>query len=320
VTAPRDLDVLSVGSWAIFDHLARLAAYPLEGQTIRITSDMEPLLEPCFGDCSANVAAVAAALGARTGLAMVVGGDFVDSGYADHLSALGVDLAAVEVRPGATSGHNFLYSDDAGDGFCLSHLGVAADQRDWRVPAEHVARARSVVVSEMFGPYTLGAIRAARRGGAMTVVNGMIGTAGDAVAEFLRHTDVLFIAASELRDLLATLGLREPAALLDHGPRRLFVTHGRRGSETWGEDGRTPIDAVAADRVVDTTGAGDAFAAGTLTALLRGMEPAEAGAVGATTASFIVEAWGAQTHLPTWADMSRRRTERAASGRKNGAT
>lgn len=302
------IDLLSVGSWAIFDHFGQLAAYPLEGQTIEVTSALERLEAPLFGDCSANVAAVAAALGTRAGLAMGVGDDFVSTGYEAHLRALGVDLTAVEVHEGARSGHNYLFSDPAGEGFCLSHLGVAAMQDGWRVPEATLARARAVVASERFGPYTLDALQRAKARGALTAVNGMVATAGAQAGGFLRVTDLLFIARSELRDLLRHLGLERPENLFDLGPQRLFVTHGQDGSETIGVDGRRSIPAVPARRVVDTTGAGDAYVAGTLSAWLRGLPPIAAAQVGATVASFVVEAWGAQGRLPTWSDMEARRS------------
>lgn len=313
-----DLDLVSVGAWAIFDHLAQLAAYPLAGQTVRITSSHEALEATHYGDCSANVAAVAAALGVRTGLAMVVGDDFVTSGYHAHLQELGVDLAAVEVRPGERSGHNYLYFDESGDGFCLSHLGLATDQHDWRAPDGTVERARAVVVSEMFSPYTLDALQRARARGALTAINGMVATAGEAATAFLEYADLLFISAGELRDLLGLLALRSPRDLLGFGPRRLFVTRGREGSETWDRRSFQRIPAVAADRVVDATGAGDAYTAGTLAALLRGRTPIDAARAGAAAASYVVEGWGAQAHLPTWevvdARQARATTLRPPSG------
>lgn len=320
MTHAFDIDLLSAGSWAIFDHLAQLERYPLEGQTLRITSDLDPLLNPRYGDCSANVAAVAARLGLRTGLAMVVGDDFITSGYADHLMALGVDLGGVEVREGESSGHNYLFFDADAKGFCLSHLGIARQQEGWRVPLAQVDRARAVVVSEMFSPYTLGLLDAARQRGRLTAINGMVASAGVAAVEFLRSADILFIAASELRDLLMHLGLERPEALLGLGLERMFVTHGSRGSVTWGADGLHAVPAVAVERVIDTTGAGDAFVAGTLAGLLKGMPADEAASVGAASASFVIEAWGAQTRLPSWDEMMARRESHIAPESERGGS
>lgn len=56
------------------------------------------------------------------------------------------------------------------------------------------------------------------------------------------------------------------------------------------------VEAVATD-IVDPTGAGDAFTAGFLAALLDGAEPAAAAAAGARLASTAVSAMGARPHV-----------------------
>jgi sugar/nucleoside kinase (ribokinase family) len=61
------------------------------------------------------------------------------------------------------------------------------------------------------------------------------------------------------------------------------------------------IDAVAPPGpIVDTTGAGDAFYAGLLTGLLRGLSPADAGRLGAATASHCITAKGATPGLHSY--------------------
>ncbi len=298
----KELDLLSIGSWAIFDHIAKMSRYPAEGQTVTLDMPIDGLDTFYFGDCSANIAAVAARLGLRTGLAMVVGEDFVQTGYARHLRALAVDITSVEVKPGERSGHNYIYFDTKGDGFCLSHQGVAINQSGWIPPTESIAAAKVVVINEMFSEYTLRSIIQAKAVRKLTVVNGMLSTAGDAARTFLSHTDILFISRGELADLLALLGCHNPFQLHEIGPKRVFVTRGSSGSELFMKDTRQAIAPVPAGHVVDPTGAGDAYVAGTLAALLKGYPETQAAVIGAAAASFVIEAWGAQTNLPTWLD------------------
>lgn len=296
----KALDLFSIGAWAIFDHIYRLASYPGNGDTVTLDMPIDALDNTYYGDCSANVAAAAARLGARTGFGAVVGEDFVTSGYEAHMHRLGVNTSGVTVIAGARSGHNYLYFDASGDGFCISHRGIAAEQDHWQIPRMVVESARAVVINEAFTPYTLQAIRTARAAGALTAINGMIGTAGKDAVKFLEQTDVLFISESELKNLLRLLDLQQVEGLHDLGPKRIFATMGARGSRAYVDGTVHEVGAIPATRVIDPTGAGDSFTAGTLTALLKGYSEPDAARIGAAVSSFVVEEWGCQTNLPDW--------------------
>jgi len=303
------LDLVSIGSWTLFDHLLRLQRLPREGETVPLDMPDTELNAIHFGDCSANIAAAAGKLGLRTGLGMVVGEDFETSGYRQHLAELGVGLAGVEVRSGARSGHSYNVFDYENHGFCLSHLGVAAVQGDWRPPLAQIDRTRALVVSEMFSPYTLTAIEHARRQGRMTAINGMVASAGACAERFLAAADILFLSRGEAKDLQAALGVDDAAGLLAQGPELVVVTQGADGSVWHTTAGTAHVPAVPAARFVDSTGAGDAFVAGALFGMLAGLERTEGGRCAAVAASFVVEAWGCQTNLPSVADLRRRYRE-----------
>lgn len=298
----QPLDLFSIGSWAIFDHIFKMSSYPQNGETITLDMPVEHTQKTYFGDCSANIAAVAAGLGLQAGLGMVVGDDFISSGYRDHLSTLGVDLSGVEIIPEKTSGHNYLYFDQAGDGFCFSHQGVAINQSGWEPPKETLHRSKTVVLNEMFSNYTLRAARIAHAAGIQVVINGMIGTAGSATAikKFLSTTDILFIAHSELANLLVLLQLVHPGQLLDQGLTYVFATQGKKGSLIYSRTGIEEVPIVPVNNVVDPTGAGDSYCAGTITGLIKGFSPSIAAQIGAVVSSFIIQEWGCQTNLPSW--------------------
>lgn len=299
-------DILSLGSWAIFDHIFKLSKYPSPGETVKLKMPVSLLKAEYFGDCSANIAAVAAKLGTRVALNMVVGDDFVASGYQTHLESLGVDLTSTKVMQGETSGHNFLYFDDNGEGFCISHLGVAENQDSWQLPVEIINNSNYVVVNEMFSNCSLSALAYAKSKDKKTVINGMVATAEVFAAKLIELTDILFISQSEYNNLLTVLDINSIKQLQNFGPKILFITMGFQGSTAYINDEIYKIPLVPASKTVDPTGAGDAYAAGTMVALIKGFSGKKAAQVGSTVSSFIVEAWGCQTNLPTWLEVKTR--------------
>jgi sugar/nucleoside kinase (ribokinase family) len=70
------------------------------------------------------------------------------------------------------------------------------------------------------------------------------------------------------------------------------VTRGEHGSVIIRGTERAVVQAFAVDRVVDTTGAGDQYAAGFLLGLARGLSLADAGALGSLAAAEVIGHWG----------------------------
>ena len=82
----------------------------------------------------------------------------------------------------------------------------------------------------------------------------------------------------------------------------LITTYGERGSfvQARAEDkGGVHIAAVPVEKVLDPTGAGDAYRSGLIKGLDDGMSFSESAKIGATCASFCVEQYGTQEHTFT---------------------
>ncbi|NLN71738.1 MAG: carbohydrate kinase [Thermoplasmatales archaeon] len=88
---------------------------------------------------------------------------------------------------------------------------------------------------------------------------------------------------------------------LDTIKKHLVVrTDGSKGSRAFIDGRRVDVPAVKPDRVMDTTGAGDAFRAGFYAAKYRKHDTEQALIIAAATSSFVVEAYGAVENVPTW--------------------
>ncbi len=307
MTAPvtRLLDLAAVGGWTIFDHIFRISRIPEPGGTVTITSPIEEITHTYWGGCAPNNTVAAARLGFRAGLVMVAGRDFDELGYRQYLEQAGVDLRGVQVVPDGSSGRSFLFSDPGGDSICISHIGVAERQEESEPNGTVLRDSRAVLLNYRFDRFTLAAGEAARRSGALVATSGALDTSL-MPEKFVAVADVLIGSRFELDSLAKLLGLGDISALLSLGPRAILMTEGHRGSRVLTREGEETVPAVKARAVVDPTGAGDAFAGATVAALARGALLSVAVRIGATTASFVVEARGCQTNLPTWDAMSQR--------------
>ncbi len=295
----KRLDVVAVGSWTNVDHLFRVERLPAPGDTVRIVGPIEAVETTFWGGCAPNNAATAARLGAKAALVSVVGRDFRERGYQAHLSHLGVDLRGTIVLEDDLSGHSFLFSDPSGAAICLSHLGAAERQEEFDPPRELLADAKVVVVNYRFDQFGLRSAQAAAEAGACVIVSGSLSTAPDLVRPMVEATDVLICTAHEMGQLLLDLGLSARADLFALGIKALVETRGKEGSTVQTPDDEVQVPAVPA-RVVDPVGAGDAFVGGVAAGLAFGQSLVEAARLGAAVASFVVEASGCQTNLPTY--------------------
>ena len=97
----------------------------------------------------------------------------------------------------------------------------------------------------------------------------------------------------ELELILRRTGLSKKA--LRGRVKWLITTLGGKGSRVYGER-QSDIDIAKPKRVLDPTGAGDAYRAGLVKGLVAGLSVPEAAALGASCASFCVEHSGTQEH------------------------
>ena len=116
----------------------------------------------------------------------------------------------------------------------------------------------------------------------------------------LDQVDVLLVSYTEARELT---GLTEPVAaakLLEQlGPSVVIITLGAEGASVLANGRELKIPPVTAPKVQDTTGAGDAFAAGLVVGFLEGMDWEIAARLGCATAALKIGHMGARSGLPS---------------------
>jgi ribokinase len=259
------------------------------------------------GGSAANTAAWAGSLGCRTRLLAAVGDDAAGRDARDELARLGVELVGPVVADAVTGTCVVLVGADRErtmfpDRGANSALGpeavatafdrVADDADDERGPGPAAVHVSGYALlgegSREAGRATLAAARAAGLPVSVDAASAApLRTVGS--ARFLAWVDGIDLLFAN-DDEVAALG-GEAAVLGAVGA--LVVKHGAAGA-TW-TDGieRTTVPAVAVD-AIDSTGAGDAFAAGYLDARHRGLDVAACLARGAEVAARAVTGVGAR--------------------------
>jgi fructokinase len=312
-----DLDVLCFGE-VIVDFFPEQRGIPLRDAE-RFTRHL--------GGAPSNVAVGLARLGVHAGLMTLVGADEFGAFLLGALEAEGVDTAAVGTHRTARTGITFVAVGPRGERSFLFYRHPSADQ----LIAEHdvdpamVARARvfhygsSTLAREPARTATRRALAAAREAGCVISCDPNLrphlwadpAEAGALLRETLAMTDVVKISDDELASIVGTgdpeVGAR---ALRELGVGLAVVTMGERGCYHDGAAAGTGFVRGHRVDVVDTTGAGDGFVAGLLTALLPaitgGARPADLDAATVDTAcslanrvaARVVTRFGATAALP----------------------
>lgn len=247
---------------------------------------------------SATHFSVAASFFSPVRLVAVVGDDF-DEQHAAPLRERGVDLAGLQRRRGRTFRWAGEYDFDLNNPRTLdTQLNVFADfspelPTGWEespvVFLANIDPELQAKVREM--------VRTPRLVAADTM-NFWISSKPEALRRTLGGVDVLLINDGEIRQLTGAWNLVEAAEHIHAlGPRTVVVKRGEHGVLVFTQDDVFAVPAYPLRRVLDPTGAGDAFAGGFLGHLAarldRDPEPdwRRAAVVGSVMASFQVESF-----------------------------
>jgi len=243
------------------------------------------------GGKGANQAVAAARMGAAVRLYGARGDDAHGEMCAAALARDGIDLSAV-VHAGVPTGVALICVDDAGNNQILALPGANA----LATPPSPCGAAVWLCQGEVPKQAIEGTLAAARADCALAICNPSPIHAID--RELVGRFD------------LAIVNELEYEALQGYFPSRVILTRGARGVVLLpsGEE----IPAIRA-QVVDTTGAGDAFAGALAAGLAEGMEMSTALRLAVVAAGISVERQGCQPSYPSRAEVERRVQQTLAS-------
>ena len=319
-------DVVAVGS-AIVDLLVPVApvmvrAAGLEPGTMTLVDADEAgrlwsHLDPGGGEAlvaggsAANTAVGVAALGARSALVGQVGGDELGAAYADDLRRAGVDF---ELPPGGidragATGRCYIIVTPDGERTMRTFLGAAPEIDPASVDAAVAGGARFVYLEGYLWDAADAAagleraLKVAPGAGAQVALSlsdpGCVERNGERFRSLITAgaIDVLFANESEISGLWPGTAAGLEAALDEtrRHCRLAAVTRGPAGSVVVAGTETTAV-AARPTAVVDTTGAGDLYAAGFLVGLCRGLALERCAQLASLAAADIISAMGARPH------------------------
>jgi sugar/nucleoside kinase (ribokinase family) len=246
------------------------------------------------GGSGANVAAWRAATGARVAFAGRAGADPLGDAAVAALD--GVALA-VERDPERPTGTCIVLVHPGGERTMIPDAGANDALELAALPeGEHLHLTGYGLLREGSRPAMLRALELARERGMSVSVDPSSAAPLAAEPAFLgwvARAGLLLPNADEARVLTGEADPARAARALAGGGREVVVTLGAEGA-LWSDGDRVLRAPAAAAEVVDTTGAGDAFAAGLLAARADGAEPAEQLAAGCARAARAVGVRGAR--------------------------
>lgn len=317
MTAPR-FDVLCIGN-AIVDVISDADDAFLEAQgldkgsmrlidqaeAVRLYGEMGPGRE-VSGGSAGNTAAGLAALGIKTGFIGQVATDELGDIYRHDIEAQGVEfLVPARDDVGATARCLILVTPDA-QRTMNTFLGAAQMLETSGVDMGAVADAGiTYLEGYLWDPEAPRAAMEAAIEAAHAAGRRIAFTLSDSFcisrhkADFVRlvdekKIDILFANQAEIEEMAGIANFDEAVAAFANRVPTLVVTRSEHGAVAVRGDERASVPAEPIERLVDTTGAGDLFAAGFLAGEARGLGLEKSLKLGAIAAAEVIQHYGAR--------------------------
>jgi adenosine kinase len=311
-------DVLGIGN-AIVDVIARAdddflvkqkmakggMALIDEPRAEDIYKAMGPALESSGGS-AANTIVGAASFGARAAFVGKVKNDPLGQVFAHDIRAAGVAFDTKPAADGPSTARCYVLVTPDGERTMNTYLGAAQNLHPRDIDPDMIAAsAITYLEGYLWDPKDAkdAFVRAAKaaheskRQVALTLSDAFcVDRYRDEFLALVRDgtVDILFANEAELKSLYETADFDTAAAALRNDARLAAVTRSEKGCVVLTRDKVATVPAFPIDKLVDTTGAGDLFAAGFLFGLSRGADHMTCGRLGGLAAAEVIQHMGAR--------------------------
>ena len=225
------------------------------------------------GGSAVNVAIDVSRLGGRSLVIAKVGFDGFGRIVVDELLRERVGISGLRIDPALPTGFSLVAISREGEIVLYSHKGAAEALGPGELPREAIASARILHVASLRLDTSIEAARIAREAG--TLVSWDPGRrlarlGAERLRGMIELSDIVLLNRLEAQLITGRHGVETARLIASMGPRIVVVKLGPEGAVALVEGRVVRVPAYRPRRVVDTTGAGDAFAAAFLLRLARG--------------------------------------------------
>ncbi|MGH9079527.1 MAG: adenosine kinase [Acidimicrobiales bacterium] len=301
LASATDADLVTAGlvkgSMALVDHERSAAIY----------ADMGPTVE-ASGGSAANTMAGVAALGGRAAFLGRVAEDGFGQAFVHDIRSVGVtfDPTPTPAVPGKTvTGHCLVLVTEDAERTMATHLGVASDFGSVDLHAGHLSSAQVVYLEGYLWeqPTAKAAMREAIELAHSHDASVALSLSDPFCVEHHQREfldlvrgdlEIVFANEDEIKLLFGTGDFDAAVEAIGETGILGVVTRGAAGCVVVSPAGVLSVPAAPVDRVVDTTGAGDQFAAGFRYGITNGLSPEDSARLGGMCAAEVISHVGAR--------------------------
>ncbi|MFP4098365.1 MAG: adenosine kinase [Alphaproteobacteria bacterium] len=255
------------------------------------------------GGSAANTMAGYASFGGKGAFIGKVADDALGKTYATEMTSLGIEYKTLPLLMGAPTGRCIIMVSPDAQRTMNTFLGASVELSPHDVDEELIASAKiTYLEGYLFDRETAKQAFITAAGYAHKANRKIALTLSDPFcvdrhrADFLslveNHVDILFANEDEIKSLYTTEDFDEAISAINNHVEIAVITRSEKGSVIINGDEIIEIEAIPVQEVIDTTGAGDQYAAGFLYGYTEGYTLEECGNFGALAASEVIAHMG----------------------------
>ncbi len=256
-----------------------------------------------YGGCAGNIAYNLKLLGGDPLIMATLGQD--GAPYLDRLQQQGISTRCIRAFDNAYTAQAFITTDADNNQITAFHPGAMSNSHQNKV--KDAGEVKLAIIAPDGRDGMLEHARDCAELGIPFIFDPGQGLPMFSGAELTRFIEMAtYVAVNDYEAELLTertgLSLQE----ISERVSALVVTRGEQGAEIFTANGKFDIPVVKVDQVIDPTGCGDAFRAGMLFGLTRGMDWITIGRLASLMGALKIESQGGQNHAPSTEQIEQR--------------